>query len=154
VALVWGDVEKDAGEIIGHVGRHQRHRQLMDVFPEGDHGKYAETHYEVVERFHYVTLVSCRLKTGRTHQIRVHMKYIGHPIFNDAIYGGDRIVSGTVHGRYKSFVEDCFATMPRHALHAKTLGFVHPVTRQKMEFDSALPSDMEAVLEKWRAYVR
>lgn len=152
VALVWGDVERDQGEIIGHIGRHLRHRQLMDVFPDGDHGKHAETHYSVIERFHYVTLVECRLKTGRTHQIRVHMKHLGHPVFNDEIYGGARIVSGTVHARYKQFVDDCFTLMPRQALHAKTLGLIHPESKKLVEFNSELPSDFEAVLDAWRGY--
>lgn len=152
-ALVWGDFEEDEGEITGNIGRHLRHRQLMDVFPEGDHGKPAETHYTVIERFHYVTLVECRLKTGRTHQIRVHMKHIGHPVFNDEIYGGNRIVSGTVHTRYKQFVEDCFKVLPRQALHARTLGFIHPQTKQAVEFNSTLPQDMINVIEKWQEYV-
>jgi 23S rRNA pseudouridine1911/1915/1917 synthase len=153
VALVWGDIEQDAGEIVGHIGRHLRHRQLMDVFPEGDHGKPAQTHYTVIERFHYVTLVECRLRTGRTHQIRVHMKYLGHPVFNDEVYGGDRIVSGTIHTRYKQFVEDCFSVLPRQALHARSLGFIHPVTHQEMEFTTNLPEDMNSVVEMWRTYV-
>jgi 23S rRNA pseudouridine1911/1915/1917 synthase len=152
VALVWGDVENDEGRITGNVGRHLRHRQLMDVFPDNDHGKHAETSYRVLERFHYVTLVECRLKTGRTHQIRVHMKHLGHPVFNDEIYGGARIVSGTVHARYKQFVEKCFEILPRHALHAKTLGLIHPETKMPIEFDSELPTDMQAALEAWRAY--
>ncbi|MBK5270447.1 MAG: RluA family pseudouridine synthase, partial [Bacteroidia bacterium] len=123
VALVWGDVEKDKGTIIAHVGRHQRFRKLFEAYPDGEHGKDAITHYKVLERFGYVTLVECVLETGRTHQIRVHMKYIGHPLFNDDFYGGDKIVKGTVFTKYKQFVDNCFAICPRQALHAKTLSF-------------------------------
>lgn len=151
-ALVWGDLQEDSGTIIAHVGRNLRFRKLFDAFPEGDHGKEAITHFKVMERFNYVTLVECRLETGRTHQIRVHMKYIGHPLFNDELYGGDRIVKGTVFSKYKQFVENCFAVCPRHALHAKELGFNHPTTGEKMFFDSPLPDDMERLIEKWRAY--
>lgn len=153
VALVWGDLEQDAGDVTGNIGRHKRHRQLMDVFPEGDYGKPAETHYNVIERFHYVTLVECRLKTGRTHQIRVHMKHIGHPVFNDHIYGGNRIVSGTVHKRYKQFVENCFNLLPRQALHAKTLGFVHPDSGDELSFDSEVSQDIALVVEEWSKYL-
>jgi 23S rRNA pseudouridine1911/1915/1917 synthase len=152
-ALVWGDVQKDEGTIIAHVGRHQRFRKLFEAYPEGDHGKEAITHYKVLERFGYVTLVECILETGRTHQIRVHMKYIGHPLFNDDFYGGDKIVRGTVYARYKQFVENCFAICPRQALHAKTLGFIHPVTGNEMFFASEIPEDMGTVIEKWRKYV-
>jgi 23S rRNA pseudouridine1911/1915/1917 synthase len=123
VALVWGDVENDSGTIRAHVGRNQRFRKLFEAYPEGDHGKDAVTHYKVLERLNYVTLVQCVLETGRTHQIRVHMKYIGHPLFNDDFYGGDKIVKGTIYTKYKQFVENCFALCPRQALHAKTLGF-------------------------------
>lgn len=152
IALVWGDVEQDTGTIIAHVGRHQRFRKLFEAYPEGDHGKEAITHYEVLERFGYVTLVRCVLETGRTHQIRVHMKHIGHPLFNDDFYGGDVIVKGTIYAKYKQFVDNCFDKCPRQALHAKTLGFVHPVTGSLMEFDTELPEDMQSVIEKWRAY--
>ena len=151
-ALVWGDVEQDRGTIIAHVGRHQRFRKLFEAYPEGDHGKEAITHYEVLERFGYVTLVRCVLETGRTHQIRVHMKYIGHPLFNDDFYGGDKIVKGTIYAKYKQFVDNCFELCPRQALHAKTLGFVHPVTNALLEFDTELPNDMQQVIEKWRSY--
>lgn len=151
-ALVWGDFEEESGTITGHVGRHQRFRKIMDVYPDGEHGKAAITHYSVVERFKYVTLVECRLETGRTHQIRVHMQHIGHPLFNDDTYGGNRIVKGTVFSKYKQFVENCFEICPRQALHAKTLGFTHPRTRKEMLFDSELPEDMQAVMEKWRRY--
>ncbi|MBZ4192411.1 RluA family pseudouridine synthase [Niabella beijingensis] len=152
IALVWGDLEEDEGTIIAHVGRHLRFRKLFEAYPEGDHGKDAITHYKVLERFGYVTLVQCILETGRTHQIRVHMKYIGHPLFNDDFYGGDKIVKGTVYTKYRQFVENCFALCPRQALHAKTLGFVHPDTNEEVLFDSPLPGDMEAVIEKWRKY--
>ncbi len=125
----------------------------MDVYPEGDHGKEAITHYKVIERFTYVSLIECKLETGRTHQIRVHMQHIGHPIFNDETYGGSKIVKGTVYTKYKQFVENCFALLPRQALHAKSLGFVHPATGKEIFFDSPLPDDMAQVLEKWRGYV-
>ena len=152
VALVWGDPASDAGTIRAHVGRHQRFRKLFEAYPEGDHGKDAITHYKVLERFGYVSLVQCILETGRTHQIRVHMKHIGHPLFNDDFYGGDRIVKGTVYAKYKQFVENCFALCPRQALHARTLGFIHPVTGKEMNFESELPTDMEQVIAKWRKY--
>ena len=153
IALVWGDFEENTGTISAHIGRHQRFRKIMDAYPEGDHGKDAVTHYTVLERFGYVSLVECRLETGRTHQIRVHMKHIGHPLFNDETYGGDRIVKGTVFTKYRQFVENCFELCPRHALHAKTLGFIHPLTKKPMQFDSDLPEDMREVIEKWRRYV-
>jgi 23S rRNA pseudouridine1911/1915/1917 synthase len=153
MALVWGDVQKEEGTIIAHVGRHQRFRKLFEAYPDGEHGKDAITHYSVVERFGYVTLVECVLETGRTHQIRVHMKHIGHPLFNDDFYGGDKIVKGTVYAKYKQFVENCFAICPRQALHAKTLGFTHPATGQELYFDTPLPADIEQVIEKWRKYV-
>jgi 23S rRNA pseudouridine1911/1915/1917 synthase len=153
LALVWGDMEKDKGTIIAHVGRHQRYRKLFEAYPDGDHGKEAITHYKVIERLGYVTLVECVLETGRTHQIRVHMKYIGHPLFNDDFYGGDKIVKGTVFTKYKQFVDNCFAICPRHALHAQTLGFIHPTTKEKMFFEAELPGDMKALIDKWRKYV-
>lgn len=154
LALVWGDLEKDQGTIIAHVGRHRRFRKLFDAYPEGEIGKEAVTHYSVVERFGYVTLTQCVLETGRTHQIRVHMQHIGHPLFNDDTYGGDKIVKGTVFTKYRQFVENCFVLCPRQALHAKTLGFVHPTTGKTMDFSSELPEDMHGLLEKWRAYTR
>lgn len=154
ITLVWGDVEKEEGSIEAHVGRHLRFRKLFTAYPEGDHGKDARTHYKVLERFNYVTLLECRLETGRTHQIRVHMQYIGHPLFNDDFYGGDRIVKGTVYAKYKQFVENCFSLCPRQALHAKELGFRHPSTGKDMHFNSELPQDMASVIEKWRNYVR
>ena len=152
IALVWGDVAQDKGTIVAHVGRHQRFRKLFEAYPEGDHGKEAITHYRVLERFGYVTLVECVLETGHTHQIRVHMKYIGHPLFNDDFYGGDKILKGTIYAKYKQFVDNCFEICPRHALHAKTLGFVHPATGQEVFFDTEVPEDMHQVIEKWRKY--
>jgi len=152
IALVWGDLTEEEGTIIAHVGRHKRFRKLFDSYPEGDHGKEAITHYKVLERFGYVTLVRCILETGRTHQIRVHMKYIGHPLFNDETYGGDKILKGTIFTRYKQFVENCFAVCQRQALHAKTIGFVHPSTQAEMLFESELPDDMRDVINKWRNY--
>ena len=152
IALVWGNIEEDEGTVRGHIGRHLKDRLQMDVFPDGSHGKEAVTHYKVLERFGYVTLVSCRLETGRTHQIRVHLKHIGHTLFNDERYGGDKILKGTTFAKYKQFVENCFSVLPRQALHAKTLGFEHPVTHEFMSFDSELPDDMQACIEKWRSY--
>ena len=152
VALVWGDFDEEEGTVIAHVGRHQRFRKLFTAYPEGDFGKEAITHYKVLEKFNYVTLIECRLETGRTHQIRVHMKHIGHPLFNDSTYGGDQIVKGTVFTKYKQFVDNCFTLCPRQALHAKELGFIHPVTKREMKFESPLPEDMNSVIEKWRKY--
>ncbi|MEO6930339.1 MAG: RluA family pseudouridine synthase [Chitinophagaceae bacterium] len=151
-AIIWGSPEADEGTIIAHIGRHQKNRKLFAAYPEGDHGKEAITHYKVLERFGYVSLVECRLETGRTHQIRVHMQYIGHPIFSDDTYGGDRIVKGTVYTKYKQFVENCFELCPRQALHAKIIGFLHPLTRKETIFTSELPEDMSSVLAKWRDY--
>ena len=153
IALVWGDFKDEEGTVVAHVGRNLRFRKLFEAYPEGDHGKEAITHYKVLERFNYVTLMECELETGRTHQIRVHMKHIGHPLFNDETYGGDKIVKGTVFARYRQFVDNCFAICPRHALHAKTLGFIHPQTGKEMLFDTELPDDMKQVIEKWRNYV-
>ncbi|MES2747123.1 MAG: RluA family pseudouridine synthase [Bacteroidota bacterium] len=152
IALVWGNVKEDEGTIEGNIARHVKDRMQMAVFPEGDQGKHAVTHYKVLERFGYVTLVSCKLETGRTHQIRVHMKYIGHTLFNDERYGGDLILKGTTFTKYKQFIDNCFKTLPRQALHAKTLGFTHPVTKEFMSFDTELPQDMKDVIEKWRNY--
>jgi 23S rRNA pseudouridine1911/1915/1917 synthase len=150
-ALVWGDFPDDEGTIIGNVGRNPQNRMVMTVFPEGsEQGKHAVTHYRVIERFGYVTLIECRLETGRTHQIRVHMKHIGHPLFNDESYGGNEILKGTTFTKYKQFVNNCFKVLPRQALHAKSLGFVHPVTGKYMLFDSDLPADMAEALDKWR----
>ncbi len=152
VALVWGDVVDDNGKIVAHVGRNLRYRKLFEAYPEGDHGKEAITHYNVLERFGYVTLVECVLETGRTHQIRVHMKHIGHPLFNDDFYGGDKIVKGTVYTKYKQFVDNCFDICKRQALHAKTLGFIHPVSGKELFFEAPLPDDIEQVIDKWRKY--
>ncbi len=152
-ALVWGDMENDKATITAHVGRHQRHRKTFDAYPEGEVGKHATTHYTVIERFNYVTLVECRLETGRTHQIRVHMKHIGHTLFNDVEYGGDKILKGTVYSKYKQFVDNCFEVCPRVALHAATLGFIHPKTNKELFFEAPLPEDMRLLIEKWRNYL-
>jgi len=153
-ALVWGDFAEDEGTIEGNIGRSMRDRVAMAVYPDGSQGKDAVTHYKVLERFNYVTLVECRLETGRTHQIRVHMQYAGHPLFNDALYGGDRILKGTTFSKYRQFIDNCFSEIPRHCLHAKVLGFVHPTTGKELYFDSELPQDMQAVLAKWRNYLK
>lgn len=152
IALVWGDIKEDEGTITGNIGRNLKDRKKMDVFPEGEHGKHAVSHYKVLERFGYVTLVQCKLETGRTHQIRVHFKYLGHPLFNDELYGGDKVLKGTTFTKYKQFIENCFKIMPRHALHAKSLGFIHPDTEKEMFFDSEIPDDMQQVINKWRIY--
>jgi 23S rRNA pseudouridine1911/1915/1917 synthase len=152
-ALVWGDVEEDEGTITGNIGRSVKNRLQMDVFTDGSQGKHAVTHYKVIERFGYVTLVQCKLETGRTHQIRVHMKHIGHPLFNDERYGGDRILKGTTFAKYKQFIENCFQIAPRAVLHARSLSFTQPHTKERLSFESDLPDDMKAVLEKWRVYV-
>ena len=152
-ALVWGDMKEDEGKIEGNIWRSHKNRKVMDVFPEGDIGKTAITNYKVLKRYGYVTLVEYKLDTGRTHQIRIHSKYIGHPLFNDADYGGDKILKGTTFTKYKQFIENCFQLLPRQALHAKTLAFTHPETKEWMEFNSELPEDMQAVLEKWDRYV-
>ncbi len=154
VALVWGNVVEDQGTIESYIGRHVKDRMQMAAFDEEEKGKWAVTHYKVLERFGYVTLVSCRLETGRTHQIRVHMKHIGHTLFNDERYGGNLILKGTTFTKYKQFVENCFQLLPRQALHAKTLGFEHPVTKEYMRFDSEVPQDMVACIEKWRTYAQ
>lgn len=152
-ALVWGDVKED-GTVTGNIGRSLKNRKVMAIFPEGDHGKHAVTHYKVLERFGLVTLIECKLETGRTHQIRAHMKHIGHPLFNDNEYGGDKIVKGTLSAKYKKFIENCFELIPGQALHAKTLGLEHPVSGEYLRFDSELAPGFEAVLNKWRTYVR
>lgn len=152
IALVWGNIQDDEGTIVGNIGRDPNDRMRFKVFPEGDQGKHAVTHFRVLERFGYVTLVECILETGRTHQIRVHMNYIGHPLFNDDRYGGDQILKGTIYSKYKQFIDNCFKILPRHALHAKTLGFTHPRTSQRIQLDSAIPQDMAALIEKWRKY--
>lgn len=153
VALVWGNFEQDEGTVTGNIGRSPRDRMKMCVFPDGSDGKHAVTHWRVLRRYGYVTLVECRLETGRTHQIRVHMEYIGHPLFNDERYGGDRILKGTTFAKYKQFIDNCFALCPRHALHARSLGFVHPATGREVYFESELPADFAALVEKWDGYV-
>ncbi len=154
LALVWGNMEHENGTIEGHVGRHPSNRLQMTVYPEGDQGKEAVTHYKVVERLGYVTLISCQLETGRTHQIRVHLKYIGHTLFNDERYGGERVLKGTTFTKYKQFVDNAFKLLPRQALHAKTLGFVHPTSGDFMRFDSEIPDDMASCIENWRQYAK
>lgn len=155
IAICWGDLKEDQGTIIANVGRDPRNRKVMYAFPEGsEHGKHAVTHYRVLERFGYITFVECKLETGRTHQIRVHFKSIGHPLFNDNEYGGDVILKGINSSKYRQFIQNCFDLLPRQALHAKTLGITHPITGEKLFFDSAVPDDMQAVLEKWRKYTR
>lgn len=152
IALVWGSID-EGGTITGHIGRSQKDRKVMAVFPDGNMGKHAVTHYKVIENFGYVTLVECELETGRTHQIRVHFKFIGHPVFNDEAYGGDMILKGTTFSKYRQFIDNCFNIMPRHALHAKSLGFKHPCTGEYVYFESKLPSDMHQVIDKWTHYV-
>ncbi len=151
VALAWGDIEND-GRIEGYIGRSLKNRIIQDVYDDEEKGKWSATNYKVLERLNYVTLVTCQLETGRTHQIRAHMKHIGHPLFSDATYGGDKILKGTTFSKYKQFVANCFELMPRQALHAQTLGFIHPTTQKYMEFEAPMPADFEAVLNKWRNY--
>ena len=152
-ALVWGDLKEDEGTIETYIGRSDKDRKVYANYSDPEKGKHAITHYKVLERLHYVTLVECRLETGRTHQIRVHMRYLGHPIFSDEVYGGDKIIKGTVFSKYKQFIDNCFKIMPRQALHAKELGFIHPVTEEFMKFDSELPEDFSTVLDRWRNLV-
>lgn len=152
-ALVWGIFDEKEGTITGHVGRNIKNRKVMHVFPDGEQGKHAVTHYKVLQELGYITLVECRLETGRTHQIRVHFQHIGHPLFNDFEYGGDQILKGTTFTKYKQFVQNCFSILPRQALHAKTLGFTHPTTGEYMRFDSEVPDDMTQVIEKWKRYL-
>lgn len=153
-ALVWGDMRADSGTVIGNIGRNPNDRKLFMVFPEGEDGKFAVTHWRVLERFYYVTLIECQLETGRTHQIRVHMKSIGHTLFGDPRYGGNQILKGTLYSKYKQFVEGLLAIVPRQALHAKVLGFTHPRTGEHIRFESDLPKDMLTVINKWREYVQ
>ena len=152
IALVWGNVKEDQGTIEGNIARHVKDRMQMSVFADPEIGKPAITHYKVLERFGYVTLISCQLETGRTHQIRVHLKHIGHTLFNDERYGGHLILKGSTFTKYKQFIDNCFKTLPRQALHAKTLGIIHPTTGEMMRFDTDLPQDMQEVIEKWRNY--
>lgn len=152
LAVVWGDIMEKEGTIDINIARHERFRKMFTTYPDGEKGKHAVTHYSVIQRLHYVTVVECVLETGRTHQIRVHMKSIGHTLFNDWEYGGDKILKGTVYAKYKQFVENCFEICPRCALHAKTLGFTHPVSGERMFFNSDLPDDMRLLIEKWGKY--
>jgi len=153
-ALVWGDFNEDEGTITGNLARSLSNRKVMAVFSDGETGKHAVTHYKVLERFRYVTLVECRLETGRTHQIRAHFKYIKHPLFADETYGGNKILKGTTFSKYRQFVENCFKILNRQALHARTLGFIHPVSRKLMSFDAPLPDDLVQVIDKWRGYMK
>ncbi|MBR9999802.1 MAG: RluA family pseudouridine synthase, partial [Cyclobacteriaceae bacterium] len=153
VALVWGLPESASGTINVNLGRSYKDRRLTTAYAEGEQGRSAITHYQVLKDLRYVSLIECRLETGRTHQIRAHLKYLGHPIFNDSAYGGDRILKGTIFSKYRSFVQNCFQIMPRQALHAKTIGFIHPDTGEKVQFDSALPDDLRQVIDKWENYV-
>jgi 23S rRNA pseudouridine1911/1915/1917 synthase len=152
IALVWGNLENEEGTVDCNIARDPRDRMRFAVTEDPEKGKHAVTHYRVIERFGYVTLIKCRLETGRTHQIRVHMNHIGHPLFNDCLYGGDRILKGALYAKYKRFIDNCFETLPRQALHAHTLGFIHPATGKKMSFEAPLPDDMASVIEKWRSY--
>ena len=153
LALVWGDLKQD-GTVKGYIGRSLKDRKVMAVYDDEEKGKWSVTHYKILERLNYVTLIECELETGRTHQIRAHMKHIGHPLFNDSSYGGDRILKGTIFNKYRQFVENGFELMPRQALHAKSLGFIHPSTRKFVHFETELPADFTAVLEKWRVYIK
>lgn len=153
IALVWGDLKQETGTITGNIGRSPNNRLIFCVFPDGDQGKHAVTHYKVIERLGYVNLIECRLETGRTHQIRVHMKHIGHPLFNDATYGGDQILRGTTFTKYRQFVRNVFDLLPRQALHAQSLGFLHPVSGQPMLFETPLPADMATAIDRWRTYI-
>ena len=154
LALVWGDVKEDRGTIEGAIGRHPKNRLQMTVFEDNSEGKEAITHFKVLERFGYVTLIECQLETGRTHQIRAHLKFIGHTLFNDARYGGEKILKGTSFTKYRQFVDNCFKLLPRQALHAKTLGFIHPETGEKMQYDSPIPDDFNSAIGKWRQYAQ
>ena len=151
-ALVWGEMPEQEGTITGHIGRNIKNRKVMSVYPDGEMGKHAVTHYKVLECFGYISLVECKLETGRTHQIRVHFQYLKHPLFNDVEYGGNRILKGTTFNKYKQFVENCFKIIPRQSLHAKSLSFDHPVSGKRLHFESSLPNDMTEVIEKWRKY--
>ena len=152
-ALVWGLPKEAEGRIEGHIGRSLKNRKVMYVFPDGEYGKHAVTHYKVLEDLGYISLIECRLETGRTHQIRAHMQYLGHPLFNDFEYGGDQILKGTTYTKYKQFVQNCFKILPRQALHAKELGFIHPETGEWLEFKTELPDDMSELIKKWRVYL-
>ncbi len=153
IAIAWGSLPEKEGSITGNIGRSLKDRLKMEVFPDGDFGKHAVTHYKVLEELGYLTLLECKLETGRTHQIRVHLEHIKHPLFNDERYGGDKILKGTTFTKYKQFVQNCFKTLPRHALHAKSLAFDHPITGERMSFDSELPNDMVQTIDRWRKYI-
>ena len=153
-ALVWGDMKEQQGSIEGNIGRSLKNRKVMAVFPDGEFGKYAKTNYQVLERLGYISLVECKLETGRTHQIRVHFQHINHPLFNDHEYGGNKILKGTTFTKYKQFVENCFRIIPRQSLHAKSLAFEHPKTGKWLQFNSDIPKDMQEVIEKWRVYAK
>lgn len=153
LGLVWGEPAEEQGIINAHIGRSAKNRKVMDTFPDGSQGKNAVTHWKIIKKLRYVSLIQCNLETGRTHQIRAHMKYLGHPLFNDAVYGGDKIRKGTQFSKYKTFIHNCFELIPRQALHAQSLGFVHPITKEFLHFEIPLPQDMEEVLKKWENYV-
>jgi len=153
-ALIWGEPKEEKGTITGNIGRSAKDRRVMDIFEDGSQGKHAVTHYEVIKPMRYVSLIKCNLETGRTHQIRAHMQHIGHPIFNDNVYGGDKILRGSSTGSYKAMVENCFSFLPGQALHAKSLGFVHPTTRAWIQFDTELPDNFQKILDKWENYVK
>jgi 23S rRNA pseudouridine1911/1915/1917 synthase len=153
IALVWGDLAQD-GTVSGYIGRSTKDRKVMAVYDDENQGKWSVTHYKVLERLNYVTIIECQLETGRTHQIRAHMKHIGHPLFNDSTYGGDKILKGTVFNKYRQFVENCFEILPRQALHAKSLGFIHPSTKEFIHFETELPADISTVIDKWRNYIK
>ncbi len=153
-ALVWGLPDPPEGTINVNVGRSLKDRRVTTAFPKGDFGRHAITHYKLLQDLRYVSLIECKLETGRTHQIRAHMKYIGHPLFNDAMYGGNEALKGTIFSKYKQFVDNCFKIIPRQALHAKTLGFIHPATKKFIQFDSELPADFKEVIDKWENYVK
>ncbi|MCG8411817.1 MAG: RluA family pseudouridine synthase [Bacteroidales bacterium] len=153
IAIVWGTFDEKEGTIVGNIGRNIKNRKIMQVFPDGEQGKHAVTHYKVIEELGYVSVVECQLETGRTHQIRVHFQHIGHPLFNDPEYGGNQILKGTTFTKYKQFVQNCFSILPRQALHAKTLGVKHPTTGEFKRFDSEIPKDMQQVMERWRRYL-
>ena len=152
-ALIWGEPKDDKGTINAHIGSGYKDRRISDVFPEGEYGREAITHYEVLKKMRYVSLIKCNLETGRTHQIRAHMKYLGHPLFGDASYGGDKILRGNIFTKFKQFIDNCFEMLPRQALHAKSLGFEHPRTKEWVQFDSELPEDFQSVVDKWEKYV-
>ncbi len=153
IAIVWGEPDKMEGTVNVHLGRSMRDRRIVDPYPDKSQGKHAITHYKVLKPMYYISQIQCNLETGRTHQIRAHMKYIGHPLFNDETYGGAKIVKGTTFAKYAQFVENCFKVLPRQALHAKSLGFIHPTTKEKMQFETPLPDEFTQLLDKWERYI-